>query len=140
MQSADAMRTEPTFLLSLDRPAERGRRHVLSRDSAVPAAARRPPGDGDPSTRAFRYCEAVTTASAFAVPLSAADFTVQWDGTNVLWTYESVDAVSAHCGAVPGFADYFDGIAAEIMFSRPSSPPEPGVIRSDRHIAVTRPG
>ena len=42
--------------------------------------------------RALRYCEAITTASAFGyyvfLPLS---FKVVWDGHDMLWTYEGVD-------------------------------------------------
>jgi len=98
-------------------------------------------------TRAFRYCEAVTTASAFGWYLfPPLDFTVQWDGTNVLWTYEGAASWFPLTSAqFPGFADYFDGIAPpEIKgFSPPflSALPEPGVIQIwTGHVAMTRPG
>src|SRR5262249_30094819 len=42
--------------------------------------------------RALRYCEAITSASAFGwyvfLPLS---FKIVWDGHDMLWTYEGVD-------------------------------------------------
>jgi Family of unknown function (DUF6065) len=42
--------------------------------------------------RALRYCEAMTTASAFGwyvfVPIT---FKVVWDGHDILWTYEGID-------------------------------------------------
>jgi hypothetical protein len=113
----------------------------------------RPPQRADRSamgtlpTRAFRYCEAVTTASAFGWYLfPPLDFTVQWDGTNVLWTYEGAASWFPLTSAqFPGFADYFDGIAPpEIKgFSPPflSALPEPGVIQIwTGHVAMTRAG
>ena len=43
-------------------------------------------------TRALRYCEAITTASAFGwyvfLPIS---FKIVWDGHDMLWTYDGVD-------------------------------------------------
>jgi Family of unknown function (DUF6065) len=66
-------------------------------------------------TAAFQYCEAVTSASAFGwyvfAPMS---FHLQWDGTDVLWTFEGADSwyplKSCH---FPGFADHFDEHAPE---------------------------
>jgi hypothetical protein len=98
-------------------------------------------------TRAFRYCEAVTTASAFGWYLfPPLDFTVQWDGTNVIWTYEGAESWFPLTAAqFPGYAEYFDGVAPPEMkgFSPPvlAALPEPGVIQVwTGHIAVTKPG
>jgi hypothetical protein len=98
-------------------------------------------------TRAFRYCEAVTTASAFGWYLfPPLEFTVQWDGTDVIWTYEGAEAWYPLTSAqFPGFAGYFDGLAPPEMqgFSPPflSALPEPGVLQVwTGHIATTRPG
>lgn len=98
-------------------------------------------------TRAFRYCDAVTTASAFGWYLfPPLDFTVQWDGTDVLWTYGDAAAWFPLTSAqFPGFADHFDEIAPpEIKgFSPPflGALPEPGVIQIwTGYVATTRPG
>src|SRR5262245_7752383 len=67
--------------------------------------------------RALRYCEALTSASAFGyyvfLPLS---FKIVWDGHEMLWTYDGAaewmpltrDAVQ-----YPGFREQFDGAAPE---------------------------
>ncbi len=98
-------------------------------------------------TRAFRYCEAVATASAFGWYLfPPLDFTVQWDGTDVVWTYEGADAWFPLSSAqFPGFADYFDEVApAELRgFSPPflSALPEPGVVQIwTGYVATTQDG
>ncbi len=65
--------------------------------------------------RALRYCEALTTASAFGwyvfLPLS---FKVVWDGHDMLWTYEGVDewlTLSRDGVQYPGSDERFDKIA-----------------------------
>ena len=65
--------------------------------------------------RALRYCEALTTASAFGwyvfLPLS---FKVVWDGHDMLWTYEGIDewlTLSRNGVQYPGFDERFDTIA-----------------------------
>ena len=67
------------------------------------------------SARALRYCEALTTASAFGwyvfLPIS---FKVVWDGHDMLWTYEGVDEwlPLTHEGIqYPGLRERFDRIA-----------------------------
>jgi hypothetical protein len=143
------MTTEPALLL--DPPTAPQDEGVVTFYRAIPQC--RPPQRADRSamgtlpTRAFRYCEAVTTASGFGWYLfPPLDFTVQWDGTNVLWTYEGAESWFPLAAAqFPGFADYFDGVAPpEIKgFSPPflAALPEPGVIQVwTGHIARTKPG
>lgn len=75
--------------------------------------------------RALRYCQAITSASAFGwyvfLPI---DFKVVWDGHDWLWTYDGVDEwlpLSRDGVQYPGFRDTFDRSApAEI---RGFSPP-----------------
>jgi hypothetical protein len=97
-------------------------------------------------TRAFRYCEAITTASSFGWYLfSPLDFSVIWDGTEVIWTYEGAESWFPLTSAqFPGYADYFDGVAPPEMrgFSPPflSALPEPGVLQIwTGYIVTTRP-
>ncbi len=143
------MKTE-SVLLDASAPAPREEDivtfHRLIPQCRLPVRADRS-AMGTLPTRAFRYCEAVTTASAFGWYLfPPLDFTVQWDGTNVLWTYEGAASWFPLTAAqFPGFADYFDRIAPpEIKgFSPPflSALLEPGVIQIwTGHIATTRPG
>lgn len=111
----------------------------------------RPPVRADRSamgtlpTRAFRYCEAIATASAFGWYLfPPLNFTLQWDGTDVLWTYEGASSwFPLKSAQFPGFARYFDSVApAEIKgFSAPflSTLVEPGVVQIwTGHIATTK--
>jgi Family of unknown function (DUF6065) len=65
--------------------------------------------------RALRYCEALTTASAFGwyvfLPLS---FKVVWDGHDMLWTYDGIDewlTLSRDGVQYPGSDERFDKIA-----------------------------
>ena len=98
-------------------------------------------------TRAFRYCDPVTTASAFGwwiFPPTA--FSLGFDGTNVTWTYP--DAGQWHpLGATqfPDFAAYFDEHAPPHLkgFSPPfmTAFPEPGLVQIwSGLIARTKPG
>jgi Family of unknown function (DUF6065) len=91
---------------------------------------------GTMPTRAFRYCEALTSASAFGwylfPPIS---FSLMWDGgSDVIWTYEGADAwFPLKVAQFPNFADHFDEAAAPEF--RGFSPPflaafkEPGVVQ-----------
>lgn len=69
---------------------------------------------GSIPTRAYRYCEPITTASAFGwyvfPPMS---FSVIWDGgTDIAWTYKGADGWFALAAAqFPGFAEQFDNAA-----------------------------
>jgi hypothetical protein len=62
-------------------------------------------------TRAYRYCEAITSASGFGwyvfLPMT---FKVMWDGHDMLWTYGGCDEWLPLSGAAqyPGFSDRFD--------------------------------
>lgn len=67
--------------------------------------------------RALRYCEAITTASAFGwyvfLPVS---FKVVWDGHDMLWTYEGIDEwlpLTRDAVQYPGFREHFDKAAPE---------------------------
>lgn len=65
--------------------------------------------------RALRYCQALTTASAFGwyvfLPLS---FKVVWDGHDMLWTYDGADEwmpLTRDAVQYPGFNERFDQVA-----------------------------
>src|SRR6202167_3416955 len=65
--------------------------------------------------RALRYCEAITSASAFGwyvfLPMS---FKVVWDGHDMLWTYPGVDEwlpLTRDAVQYPGFSQQFDQYA-----------------------------
>ena len=65
--------------------------------------------------RALRYCEAITSASAFGwyvfLPIS---FKVVWDGQDMLWTYDGVDEwlpLTHDAVQYPGFSEAFDQAA-----------------------------
>jgi hypothetical protein len=62
--------------------------------------------------RALRYCEAITSASAFGwyvfLPMN---FKVVWDGHDMLWTYPGVDEwlpLTRDAVQYPGFRERFD--------------------------------
>ena len=62
--------------------------------------------------RALRYCEAMTSASAFGwyvfIPIS---FKVVWDGHDILWTYEGIDQwlpLMRETAQYPHFNEQFD--------------------------------
>lgn len=69
---------------------------------------------GSMPMRAYRYCEAMTSASAFGwyifPPMS---FRLMWDGgTDVVWSYDGADGwYSLTAAQFPDFAAHFDGIA-----------------------------
>jgi hypothetical protein len=90
---------------------------------------------GSLPTRAFRYCEPVTAASAFGYYLfPPIGFSVQWDGHDIIWTVEGAgDWYPLKSAQYPGFRDRFDAIApAEIKeFSPPmlGALQEPGMIQ-----------
>jgi hypothetical protein len=85
-------------------------------------------------TRAFRYCEAVTTASAFGwLVFPALDISLVWDGSEIRWTWEG--AQGWHPLGIcqyPGFRERFDTAAPEAV--RGYAPPfigalhEPGLV------------
>ena len=86
-------------------------------------------------TRAFRYCEAATTAAALGwYVFPPMPFRLWWSGTETLWTYpgsprwHSLDAAQ-----FPGFRQHFDTAAPPV--AKGYSPsflgalPEPGIIQ-----------
>jgi hypothetical protein len=122
----------------------------------------RPPQRADRSaagtlpTRAFRYCEAATSASAFGWWLfPPMDLTLMWDGSDIFWTFPGVDdwlplQPSAQC---PDFAATFDEAAPPDVqgYAPPmlTALPEPGALqiwtgliartRPDWHLLVRAP-
>jgi hypothetical protein len=86
-------------------------------------------------TRAFRFCEALTSASAFGWYLfPPIGFTLMWDGTDVVWTYDGAeDWYPLQAAQFPDFADYFDNTAPKDIqgFSPPflASLIEPGIVQ-----------
>src|SRR6201995_6070268 len=82
----------------------------------MPQPASRPPAGSLP-TRALRYCEAATSAAGFGSYLfPPIGFSVQWDGHDIIWTYEGVGEWFP-LGAVqfPGFSDTFDAHAPDVI-------------------------
>jgi len=71
--------------------------------------------DGTLPMIAYRYCEAIASASAFGwylyPPLS---FSLIWDGTEIAWTYEGADGWYPLRGAqYPGFLETFGKVAPD---------------------------
>jgi hypothetical protein len=113
-------------------------------DCPAPQRADRSAGGMLP-TRAFRYCDPVTTASAFGwwvFPPFA--FSLQFDGTNIKWTFGD-EWYSLGAAQYPDFESYFDEHAPDDL--KGCSPPfltafpEPGFIQIwSGLIARTKPG
>lgn len=103
--------------------------------------------DGMMPVRAYRYCEALASASAFGwyifPPLN---FSLVWDGVEIAWTYEGADGWYPLRGAqFPGFRDFFENAAPEAV--RPLAPQflaasrEPSVVQVwSGYLARTAPG
>jgi hypothetical protein len=112
---------------------------VVTFYTAVPGS--RPPMRADPSglgtlpSRGFQYCEALRAASSFGwYVFPPIDFTLQWDGSEVIWTYRGAKAwYSLTSAQFPGYAEVFDRIAPPHL--RGFAPPfltavsEPGIIQ-----------
>ena len=80
-------------------------------DANPPRRADKSVGGAIPA-RALRYCEAITSASAFGwyvfLPIS---FKVVWDGHDMLWTYPGVDEwlpLTRDAVQYPGLSQQFD--------------------------------
>src|SRR3954454_3404698 len=71
--------------------------------------------DGTLPTRAYRYCEAVASASGFGWYIyPALNFSLVFDGIEIAWTYEGADGWYPLRGAqFPGFQAVFEEIAPE---------------------------
>jgi len=106
---------------------------------AIPGC--RTPIRADPSVlgtlpaRGFQYCEALRAASSFGwYVFPPIDFTLQWDGSQVIWTYRGAKAWYPLTSAqFPGYRAVFDRIAPSRL--RGFSPPfltavtEPGIVQ-----------
>lgn len=98
-------------------------------------------------TRGFQFCEALTSASSFGwyvfPPIS---FSLMWDGSDVLWTYEGADGwFPLTTAQFPDFATHFDAAAPPDI--KGFSPPflanliEPGLVQIWSGLVVrTAPG
>lgn len=103
---------------------------------------------GTMPTRAYRFCEAMRTASAFGWYLfPPIQFSLMWDGgSDIVWTYQGTDAwYPLKTAQFPGFAAQFDRAAPPGI--RGFSPPflaafkEPGIVQIwTGLIARTAPG
>ena len=120
--------------------------YTLIPDGRPPERADRAAG-GILPTRAFRFCEPVTTASAFGWHIfPPMGLSLIWDGSEVAWTYEGADGwFTLKAAQFPGFAERFDKAVPDDLkgFSPPflSALPEPGLSRSGSGFIVgTAPG
>jgi hypothetical protein len=103
---------------------------------------------GTMPTRAFRYCEAMTSASAFGwYAFPPTTFSLMWDGgSEILWTYKGEESwFPLRTVQFPGFAKYFDKVAPAGVkgFSPPflAALQEPGIVQIwSGLIARTAPG
>jgi hypothetical protein len=85
--------------------------------------------------RGFQHCEALRSASSFGwYVFPPIDFTLQWDGSQIIWTYRGAKGWYPLTSAqFPGYARVFDHAAPERL--RGFSPPfltallEPGIIQ-----------
>jgi hypothetical protein len=92
-------------------------------------------GLGTLPARGFQYCEALRTASSFGwYVFPPIDFTLQWDGSQVIWTYSGAKGWYPLTSAqFPGFQAVFDRTAPKRL--RGYAPPflstaaEPGLIQ-----------
>jgi hypothetical protein len=102
---------------------------------------------GSLPTRAFRYCEAATSAASFGYYVfPPMNFSVLWDGNDMMWTWEGADDWHPLGSAMsPGYGEEFDeAVPPEI---RGYAPPlitalqEPGLLQLwTGIIARTAPG
>ena len=92
-------------------------------------------GLGTLPSSGFQYCEALRTASSFGwYVFSPIDFTLQWDGSHVIWTYSGAKGWYPLTSAqFPGFQAVFDRAAPKRLrgFAPPflSTAAEPGLIQ-----------
>jgi hypothetical protein len=86
-------------------------------------------------SRGFQYCEALRSASSFGwYVFPPIDFTLQWDGAEIIWTYRGARAWYPLTSAqFPGFSAAFDRAAPKHL--RGFAPPfltavaEPGIVQ-----------
>lgn len=85
--------------------------------------------------RGFQYCEALRAASSFGwYVFPPIDFTLQWDGSQIIWTYRGAKAWYPLTSAqFPGFQAEFDRRAPARLrgFAPPflTAVPEPGIVQ-----------
>jgi len=101
----------------------------------------RAPIRADPSvlgtlpSRGFQYCEALRSASSFGwYVFPPIDFTLQWDGSQVIWTYRGARAwYPLGSAQFPGYQAVFDRVAPARLrgFAPPflTAVPEPGILQ-----------
>jgi hypothetical protein len=86
-------------------------------------------------SRGFQYCEALRAASSFGwYVFPPIDFTLQWDGSQIIWTYRGAKAWFPLTSAqFPGYGAVFDRAAPKRLrgFAPPflTAVPEPGIIQ-----------
>jgi hypothetical protein len=94
-----------------------------------------PSGLGTLPSRGFQYCEALRTASSFGwYVFPPIDFTLEWDGSQIIWTYRGAKAWYPLTSAqFPGYQAVFDRAAPKRLrgFSPPflTAVPDPGVVQ-----------
>ena len=117
----------------------------------IPGA--RPPQRADRSaaglipTRAFRYCEALTTASSLGwYVFSPLSFSLLWDGDEISWSFQGAQKwYTLSVAQFPNFRRAFDEIVPDRIksYSPPflATLPEPGLVQIwSGLVARTRPG
>ncbi len=100
----------------------------------MPQRADRAAGGTIP-TRAFRYCEAIASASSYGwYVFPPINFSQIWDGSDVMWTYEGEENwYPLRSAQLPDFSDYFDDNAPDDI--KTFAPPflsvliEPGIVQ-----------
>ena len=86
-------------------------------------------------SRGFQYCEALRAASSFGwYVFPPIDFTLQWDGAEIIWTYRGAKGWYPLTSAqFPGFQAVFDRLAPKRLhgFAPPflTAVPEPGIVQ-----------
>jgi hypothetical protein len=94
-----------------------------------------PSGLGTLPSRGFQYCEALRSASSFGwYVFPPIDFTLQWDGSEVIWTYRGAKAWYPLTSAqFPGYSKLFDHVAPPRLrgFAPPflTVVPGPGIVQ-----------
>lgn len=102
----------------------------------------RPPQRADRSaygtmpTRAYRYCEAATSATGYGWwVFPPMDLQLLWDGTDIFWHYEGADdwLPLLPSAQAPGFSEAFDAsVPADLQGCAPpllTALPEPGALQ-----------
>ncbi len=94
-----------------------------------------PSGLGTLPSRGFQYCEALRSASSFGwYVFPPIDFTLQWDGSEIIWTWRGAKAWYPLTSAqFPGYQAVFDRLAPKRLrgYSPPflSAVPGPGIVQ-----------